>query len=74
LTPTLALKALAAGAGGKAGAPEKSTKKALPLLLCFAQTESAAAAAAAAAAALVVSAAETIELLAVVESRATKKA
>ena len=72
MTPTLALKALAAGAGGKAGAPEKSTKKALPLLLCFAQTESAAAAAAAAA--LVVSAAETIELLAVVESRATKKA
>jgi hypothetical protein len=65
LTPALALEALAAGAAGKAGAPEKSTKNAL-LFFCIEQTGSTAAA--------VGSAADVIGLLLVASLKLTKKA
>lgn len=62
-----ALEASALGTGGNAGAPEKSTKKALPLL-CFAQTELLAEAA------ILGSDMEQIGLPLVAASRLTKKA
>ena len=67
LTAAHALEALALGTGGNAGAPEKSTKKALPLL-CFAQTESLAETT------LLGFDPEQIGLLLVAASRLTKKA